>query len=220
MWAILVASIVGTGVFFERMWSTQRARVLPRAFVDRIRALVAKGKTNEALLLCEENGSSIALIMAAALRTYEHSISRSEIKEAVEEVGAREVAHMDRNVEVVGTVATISPLLGLLGTVVGMIQVFKEFVAAFASGQVGPDTFAQGIWQALITTAYGLVVAIPMLLLYRFLQGRTGRIVGEMEEDAMGIVNLLEDSRRGRNADRVERADRAERDRVAPEPAR
>jgi len=214
MWVILVASIVGVGVFFERLWSTQRARVLPRAFVDRIRALVAKGKTNEALLLCEENGSSIALIMAAALRTYEHSTSRSEIKESVEEVGAREVAHMDRNVEVVGTVATISPLLGLLGTVVGMIQVFKEFVAAFASGQVGPDTFAQGIWQALITTAYGLVVAIPMLLLYRFLQGRTGRIVGEMEEDAMGIVNLLEDSRRGR-AERVERAERN-----APEPAR
>jgi biopolymer transport protein ExbB len=170
--------------------------VLPRAFVDRIRALVAKGKTNEALLLCEENASSIALIMAAALRAYEHSTSRAEIKEAVEEVGAREVAHMDRNVEIVGTVATISPLLGLLGTVVGMIQVFRQFVEAYASGAVGPDTFAQGIWQALITTAYGLVVAIPVLLLYRFLQGRTVRIVGEMEEDAMGIVNLLDDARR------------------------
>jgi biopolymer transport protein ExbB len=198
MWVILVASIVGVGVFFERLWSTQRAKVLPRAFVDRIRALVAKGKTNEALLLCEENGSSIALIMAAALRAYEHSTNRGEIKEAVEEVGAREVGHMDRNVEVVGTVATISPLLGLLGTVVGMIQVFRQFVEAYATGNVGPDTFAQGIWQALITTAYGLVVAIPTLLLYRFLQGRTGRIVGEMEEDAMGIVNLLEDGRRGR----------------------
>ena len=150
--------------------------------------------------------------MAAALRAYEHSTNRSEIKEAVEEVGAREVGHMDRNVEVVGTVATISPLLGLLGTVVGMIQVFREFVEAFASGNVGPDTFAQGIWQALITTAYGLIVAIPTLLLYRFLQGRTGRIVAEMEEDAMGIVNLLEDSRRGRV--------RAEAGGPAGEPAR
>jgi len=216
MWVILLASIVGVGVFFERLWSTQRARVLPRAFVDRIRALVAKGKTNEALLLCEENGSSIALIMAAALRAYEHSTNRSEIKEAVEEVGAREVGHMDRNVEVVGTVATMSPLLGLLGPVVGMIQVFREFVEAFASGNVGPDTFAQGIWQALITTAYGLIVAIPTLLLYRFLQGRTGRIVAEMEEDAMGIVNLLEDSRRGRVAVRAELAHAP----AAGEPAR
>lgn len=216
MWVILAASIVGVGVFFERLWSTQRAKVLPRSFVDRIRALVAKGKTSEALLLCEENGSSIALIMAAALRTSEYSVSRGEIKEAVEEVGAREVAHMDRNVEIVGTVATISPLLGLLGTVVGMIQVFRQFVVAYASGNVGPDTFAQGIWQALITTAYGLIVAIPTLLLYRFLQGRTGRIVGEMEEDAMGIVNLLEDSRRGR----ATATERPATERPAAEPAR
>ena len=196
MWAILTASIVGVCVFLERLWSLQRAKVHPRPFVERIRALVAKGKTSEALLLCEENGSSIAVVMAGALRAYENASSRGDIKEAVEEVGAREVAHMDRNVEIVGTIATITPLLGLLGTVVGMIQVFREFVTAYASGTVGPDSFAQGIWQALITTAYGLTVAIPMLLLYRYLQGRNNGMVLEMEEDAMGIVNLLEDGRR------------------------
>jgi len=200
MWAILAASIVGVGIFFERLWSTQRSRVLPRAFVDRIRALVAKGKPSEALLLCEENGSSVALVIAASLRAFEHSTTRADIKEAVEEVGAREIAHMDRNVEIVGTVATISPLLGLLGTVVGMIQVFRNFVTAYASGAVGPDTFAQGIWQALITTAYGLAVAIPMLLLYRALLDRTNKLVMEMEEDAMAIVNMLEDGRRAAKA--------------------
>jgi len=196
MWAILAASVVGVGVFLERMWSLQRSRVHPRAFVERIRALVAKGKTSEALLLSEENGSSIAIIIAGALRAYENANERRDIKEAVEEVGAREVAHMDRNVEIVGVIATITPLLGLLGTVVGMIQVFREFVTAYASGAVGPDSFAQGIWQALITTAYGLTVAIPTLLLYRYLQGRNNALVLEMEEDAMGIVNLLEDGRR------------------------
>ncbi len=194
MWAILAASIVGVGVFLERLWSLQRAKVLPRAFVDRIRGLVAKGKTAEARLLCEENASSIALVIAASLRTYGAGKPRDAIKEAVEEVGAREVAHMDRNVEIVGTIATISPLLGLLGTVVGMIQVFKRFVEAYQIGVVGPDTFAQGIWQALITTAYGLVVAIPMMLLYKFLQGRNDRLIVEMEEDAMAIVDLLEDA--------------------------
>lgn len=203
MWAILAASIVGVGVFLERLWTLQRTRVLPRPFVERIRAMVAKGKTSEALLLCEENGSSIALVMAAALRAYEGESSRGGIKEAVEEVGAREVAHMDRNVEIVGTIATISPLLGLLGTVVGMIQVFREFVSAYAAGTVGPDSFAQGIWQALITTAYGLTVAIPTLLLYRYLQGRNNSLVLEMEEDAMGIVNLLEDGRRAARESRV-----------------
>ncbi|MBL4683478.1 MAG: MotA/TolQ/ExbB proton channel family protein [Nannocystaceae bacterium] len=195
MWAILAGSVVGVAVFFERVWSLQKNRVLPRAFVDRMRGMVSKGKTSEARLLCEENGSSIALIMAGALRAFEAGKARAEIKEAVEEVGNREVAQLDRNVEIVGTVASISPLLGLLGTVIGMIQVFKNFVDAFQAGNAGPDTFAQGIWQALITTAFGLTVAIPMLVAYKFLQGRNDRLVVAMEEDAMGIVDLLEDGR-------------------------
>lgn len=194
MWAILAASVLGVAVFLERLWSLQRPRVLPRAFVDRIRAMVSKGKTSEALLLCEENRSSIALLMAAALRAYGHDKTRAEIKESVEEVGNREVAQFDRNVEIVGTMASATPLLGLLGTVIGMIQVFKAFVDAYP--QVRPDTFANGIWQALITTAAGLVVAIPMLVAYKFLQGRNDRIIVEMEEDAMGIVDLLEDHQR------------------------
>ncbi|MCX4245529.1 MotA/TolQ/ExbB proton channel family protein [Paraliomyxa miuraensis] len=194
MWVILVTSIVGVAVFLERLWSLQRSRVLPRAFVDRIRAMVTKGKTAEALLLCEENGSSIALLMAAALRAYGHDKDRAEIKEMVEEVGNREVAGLDRNVEVVGTVASASPLIGLLGTVIGMIQVFQGFVETYP--QVRPDAFAQGIWQALITTAAGLTVAIPMLVAYKFLQGRNDRLIVAMEEDAMGIVDLLEDAQR------------------------
>ncbi|MFO0637531.1 MAG: MotA/TolQ/ExbB proton channel family protein [Nannocystaceae bacterium] len=195
MWAILAASVVGVAVFIERLWSLQRGKLLPRAFVDRIRGLVVKRKTSEALLLCEENRSSIALIMAAGLRAFSQGRDREHIKEAVEEVGDREVARMGRNVEIVGTVAAVSPLLGLLGTVVGMIQVFKNFVDAYKVGVVGPDAFAEGIWQALITTAYGLVVAIPMLVVYKFLQGRNERIVVDMEEDALGLVDLLEDAR-------------------------
>jgi biopolymer transport protein ExbB len=197
MWAILAASVVGVAVFFERMWSLQPGKVLPRAFVDRIRALVSKRKTSEALLLCEENASSIANLMAGALRAFAHGKNRAEVKEAVEEVGNREVARMDRNVEIVGTVASVSPLMGLLGTVIGMIRVFQNFVESYKTGMVGPDTFAQGIWQALITTAFGLTVAIPTLLAYKFLQGRNDRLIVDMEEDAMGIVDLLEDAQRG-----------------------
>lgn len=209
MWAILAASVVGVAVFIERLWSLQRSRVLPRAFVDRIRGLVAKRKISEALLLCEENRSSIALILAAGLRAHTNGQPRDEIKESVEEVGNREVARMARNVEVVGTVAAVSPLLGLLGTVVGMIQVFKNFVDAYKEGAVGPDAFAEGIWQALITTAYGLVVAIPMLVIYKFLQGRNERIVVDMEEDALGMVDLLGDhSRADARASEVKGDDR------------
>lgn len=193
MWVILIASVVGVGVFFERIWSLQRSKVLPRAFVDRIRAMVSRRKLSEAQLLCEENGSAIAMLMAAAIRVHSLGSPRAVIKEAVEEVGNREVAHMDRNVEIVGTVASVTPLMGLLGTVIGMINVFQDFVQSFKDGVVGPDTFAQGIWQALITTAFGLTVAIPMLIAYKFLQGRNDRLVVEMEEDAMGVVDLLLD---------------------------
>ena len=210
MWAILAASIVGVAVVLERLWSLQRPRVLPRAFVDRIRAMVSKGKTSEALLLCEENRSSIAMLMAAALRAYSHEKNRAEIKESVEEVGNREVAAFDRNVEIVGTMASASPLLGLLGTVIGMIQVFKAFVDAYP--QVSPEVFANGIWQALITTAAGLVVAIPLLMAYKFLQGRNDRLIIAMEEDAMGIVDLLEDHQRASRQAKAEasKAARAE----------
>ena len=144
MWGILAASIVGAAVFMERLWSLQRSRVLPRDFVDRIRGLVGRRMTSEALVLCEENRSSIAAVMAAAIRAHDHDKKRAEIKEAVEEVGNREIAHMDRNVEIIGTVAQASPLMGLLGTVIGMIFVFQDFVQSYQEGTVGPDSFAEG----------------------------------------------------------------------------
>jgi biopolymer transport protein ExbB len=196
MWAILAAAVVGLFVFLERLYSLQRSRVLPRAFVEQIRAQLAEGRTSGALELCTRNDSSIARIMAASLRTYADGKGRAEVKEAVEEVGGREVAHLDRNVEVIATMSSISPLLGLLGTVVGMIQVFQRFVEAYQEGRATPDVFADGIWTALITTAYGLMVAIPLLVLYKIVQGRNDRLVVEMEEEAMGIVDLLEDQRR------------------------
>ena len=207
MWAIAAAAVTGLFVFFERLYSLQRTKVVPRAFVDRIRAMVSKGRTSEAQLLCEENDSSIARMMVASLRAFQEGKSRPEIKEAVEEVGGREVAHLDKNVEIIGTVASVSPLLGLLGTVVGMIQVFQRFVEAYEEGRATPDVFAEGIWTALITTAYGLMVAIPMLVLYKLLQGRNDRLVVEMEEDAMGMVDLLADAKR-REAEQAEQAQR------------
>jgi biopolymer transport protein ExbB len=212
MWAILAASIIGAAFFFERLWSLQRAKVLPRDFVDRVRGLVGRRKTSEALVACEENNSSIASVMAAAIRAQDLGKSRSEIKEAVEEVGNREVAHMDRNVEIIGTVSQAAPLMGLLGTVIGMIFVFQDFVESYKQGIVGPDTFAEGIWQALITTAFGLTVAIPMLVAYKFLQGRNDRLIVDMEEDAMGLVDLLEDFARKESNKKKRRSDDDETD--------
>lgn len=215
MWVILATSLIGVFVFMERLYSLQRTKVLPRAFVDRIRAMVAKGQTKESQLLCEENGSSVALMIAAALRAYQRGKERTHVKEAVEEVGNREAAQLDKNIEILGTVASVAPLLGLLGTVIGMIQVFQRFVTAYEAGAATPNVFAQGIWTALLTTAYGLGVAIPMLILYKWLQARNDRLVVEMEEDAMGIVDLLEDAQR----DRRDGVDFVDKPASAPEAA-
>ena len=218
MWAILGASVVGVAMFLERLWALQPSKVLPRAFVDRVRALVSKRKLSEALVLCEENRSHAAALIAAALRAHMAGKDRAGIKELVDEAGTREVADLERNVELVGTVATVSPLLGLLGTVVGMIQVFKNFVEAYQQGHVGPDTFAAGIWQALITTAYGLIVVVPMLLFHKFLQGINDRWIVSMEEEVMGVVDLLEDSKGSseRKSEKSEKSEKADR-REAPE---
>lgn len=192
MWAILLASVIGLTFFIERLWFLQRSRIVPRAFVDRIRVLVSKKKTSQAQLLCEENTSAIARVLLAALRCHSRGRTREQLREAVDETGAREVSSLERNLELVGTVAAIAPLLGLLGTVVGMIDVFRGFVEAYKEGNVGPDMFAEGIWQALITTAFGLFVAIPMLIAYKYLQGRSDRLVVLMEEESMGVVDMLD----------------------------
>lgn len=193
MWVILVAAIVGMAAFLERVFVLRRPKVVPRAFVDRIRGLVAKGKLAEAQLLCEENESSIARLMVGALRVHLRGRNRTETKIAVDEIAGREISLLDKNVEVVGTVASVTPLLGLLGTVLGMIQVFQRFSQAAQQGSATTEVFAEGIYTALITTAYGLMVAIPMFVLYKQLLGRTDRLVAEMEEDAMGLLDLLDE---------------------------
>lgn len=197
MWVILAASVLGAAFVIERLFVLREQRVVPSAFVQRIQSLVGEHKVAEAKLLCQEHVSSIARVMATALGAHQREASRAEVKELVEEVGAREVAALDKHVEIVGTVASVSPLLGLFGTVVGMIQVFRRFSQAYASGGASPDHFADGIYTALITTAYGLMVAIPMLVAYKFLQGRCDRLAGRMEEVSMDLVDRLEARQRG-----------------------
>lgn len=191
MWVILAGAVLGVVFVLERLLSLRSHRVLPREFVDRIRALVDEGKVRDARVICEEHTAVIAPIFAAALEGKERNADRAQIKERVEEVGARQIAKLERHIEIVGTVASVSPLLGLFGTVVGMIQVFRRFSEAYATGAASPDRFADGIYTALITTAYGLLIAIPMLVAYKFLQGRCDRWIVDMEAAAMSLVDRL-----------------------------
>lgn len=181
-----VCSVLALAVFLERLWSLNRTRIVPEAFIRRIEELVRDDRVSDALLLCQENDNPMGNIMAAALRNAKKQ--RSRVKEAVEEVGKLEGAMLERYVEVVGTVAAISPLLGLLGTVLGMIKVFQRVEAA---GLGDPSVFASGIWEALITTAVGLAVAIPAFIFYKYLLSRVDHLIIEMEERSLRLIDLV-----------------------------
>lgn len=198
---ILVFSVVALAVFVERAMTLRGPRIVPNDFVQLIRGKVKSGQVAEALTLCEGNQSTISVVVASGLR--HAGESRDVIKEAFEEVGRVEVSHLGRFVEVLGTIAAVSPLLGLLGTVVGMIDVFRTVVAEVGdvAGPVNPASLANGIWAALLTTAAGLSVAIPAYLGYRYLLARLDRIALEMEEVSLDLLELLADSRSTQETD-------------------
>jgi biopolymer transport protein ExbB len=185
---ILLASVLALVVFFERLWVLQRRRVVPSGFTRAVFSLIQQRKYTEAESLCLENGSPLANVFATGLK---HRGKRRElIKETMEETGELELATLERFVQVVSTVATVSPLLGLLGTVTGMIKVFKD-VATQADPQI--NVLAGGIWEALITTAAGLTVAIPAYAMFRYLMSRIDRFSHEIAEQALRAVELIDD---------------------------
>lgn len=186
MYAIAAASVLGLAVFIERQFALVRSNVLPAEFCERITALIKAGKVHEAMGRCAESESSIARVLLAVLRHADEPLP--VVKEAAEEVGRREAARLEKYVGALGTVATVSPLLGLLGTVTGMIGVFQR---VSDSGVGDPLQMASGIWEALITTAFGLGVGIPALIAHRYTLSRVDALVLELEEEAMAVLDLV-----------------------------
>ncbi|MFN3197793.1 MAG: MotA/TolQ/ExbB proton channel family protein [Bradymonadia bacterium] len=191
MYPIIILLVVGLAVFLERLYTLQRGRVIPMPFVQLLRKKIVAGRADEALTLCEGNPSPVSAVAAAGLKL--SGRSRSVVKEAFEEVGRLEVSALNRFVEVLGTIAAIAPLLGLLGTVIGMIKMFDTLVAGQVAteGAVDPGSLANGISLALYTTAAGLVVAVPTFVAYKFLSSRVERLALEMEEVTLDLLNLM-----------------------------
>ena len=181
-----VASVVALAAFIERVVALQRGRVAPAAFTRAVHAHIEKGEVDEALALCEKRRAAIARILAVAIQV--RGAPREAMKERLEEVGRREAAELERFIPVVGIVASVSPLLGLLGTVGGMIA---TFAAIQEQGMGDVDKLAGGISQALITTFAGLSVGIPALIANRFLLGRVDRLLLELEEGSLEALDLL-----------------------------
>lgn len=175
--AILICSILSLAIFFERLWSMRQKYVLPEDFFTRLIDLITEGKTDEALAISKENKSSIANIAVAALS----HIDSPNLEKYIETQGKNEVAELEKNIPILGLVATISPLLGLLGTVTGMIRMFHQV----SIRGIGDHKFvASGIWEALITTAAGLIVAIPSYVGYRYLLSLADKKALRLEQEA------------------------------------
>jgi len=183
---IALCSFVLLIFVFERSMSLRRGRIIPKPFVKRFMQQIADGELDreKALELCEENGSPVSEVFAAAARKWGRP--SVEIEQAVIDAGERTTNGLRRYLRVINGVATVSPLLGLLGTVVGMIKSFNQMAVA---GR--PELLAQGIGEALLTTAGGLSVAIPALIFYLFFVSRVDRLIIDIDDLGQKVVNAI-----------------------------
>jgi biopolymer transport protein ExbB len=183
---ILVFSVIALGTFLERLWVLRRDLVLPEEPLRELENFIRKKMIPEARTYCQQHPSPLARILFAGLQQYGNS--RDLIKENMEERGKAEALELKKYIGLLHTIASISPLLGLLGTVSGMIKVFGTISV---EGVGNPASLATGISEALITTAAGLTVAIPTFLGQRYLAARAERLTHMLEEYATYLLNLL-----------------------------
>lgn len=188
MYPILLCSVIGWAIFMERIFAFIKVRRNLLPLQNSVKAFLQRDQAKEAVELCAQQKSPLAKILLVVLKN--RGCQRSYLKSLAEEVGEREALSLQRYLGLLGTIANIAPLLGLLGTVLGMIKAFN----VIATQGIGtPATLGGGISEALITTAAGLTVAVPMILLHRYLSSRSERLVIELEEATMHIIDMVEE---------------------------
>lgn len=188
MWPIILCSIIAVAIVLERLWTLQQRRVIPADLTRRIWQLVESGQVNDKVIAALEANSPLGKILAVGLQN--RGRPREIMMDRLEDAG-RHVAHeLDRFLNTLGTIAGVSPLLGLLGTVTGII---KAFNAIYTGGMGDPRALSGGISEALLTTAAGLCVAIPAYVAYRYLRGRVDEIVVQIEKDVLQFADALDE---------------------------
>ena len=190
---LLLASFLALGIILERLiWGLRRGRVVPPHLVQEIRTLVSARRFEEVYGLCRGNNTPVARIIAVAMSKF--GKSKEEITEAVQLAGRREAANLQNYLSLLGSIASVYPLLGLLGTVFGMIRLFG---VARVEGMGSGAQLSGGISEALIATATGLVVAIPSLVFYRFFMTRSKQLIFDMEHLAVEVIHDLDAAQDG-----------------------
>jgi biopolymer transport protein ExbB len=187
---IILCSVVAVAIIGERFWALKQEKIVPANLVAQVWQLHQRQELNKERLKLLRDSSPLGRILAAGLINMQHE--RDVMKEAIEETGRQAVIELERFLNTLGTIASITPLLGLLGTVIGMIKVFT---AITAQGVGNPTVLAGGISEALITTAAGLSVAIPSLMFYRYFRGKVDMLVIKMEEEALKLVEVIHGER-------------------------
>ncbi len=190
MLPIILCSIGAMGIIVERFWSLQKKKILPPELLPQVLRLYREKKLEDVTLRRLKTSSPLGSILAAGLANSHHG--REVMKQCIEETGRKVVHELERFLNTLGTIALITPLLGLLGTVFGMIQVFS---ALMQHGAGDPGFLAGGISVALITTAAGLTVAIPSLIFHRYFERLVDEYVVNMEEEALRLVDILHGDR-------------------------
>jgi len=184
---LILCSILSLTIIAERLWTLRRSKVVPKGIGEQVKDWAARHELDRRHIEQLRSESALGRVLAGALINRHRS--RELIKEAVEDTGRHVVHELERFLNTLGTIAGISPLLGLLGTVIGMIKVFS---AIMAHGVGNANELAGGISEALITTAAGLTVAIPSFFFYRYFKGQVEEYVVSMEEQAINLIEAIE----------------------------
>lgn len=190
IWPLIFASIIALAIIGERFWALRSDVVAPRTLLPEVQKWLSQGGITKETCAKLEQHSLLGTIFASALTNVDYS--REVMKEAIEESG-RNVAHqLDKYLSALGTIATVSPLLGLLGTVIGMVELFGAFTST------GHDVaqFARGISVALYNTAAGIIVAVPAMIFYRYFRGKVDGLIVEMEQQAVKLVEIIHGERK------------------------
>jgi biopolymer transport protein ExbB len=188
---LVICSIISLAIALERLWSLRTLRVMPPEVIPEIHRLHREGRLDERSLRIIRTASPLGAVLAAALSS--QSQGRVAMRDAAEHAGRQAVHELERYLNTLGTIASISPYLGLLGSVLGMMTVFSSFSSAGAQGAIqNPALLAGGISEILISTAAGLAVAIPSLIFYRYLRGRIAEITVRMEEESVLLIDSIQ----------------------------
>jgi biopolymer transport protein ExbB len=186
IWPLIITSIVGFAIVIERAWSLRESFIIPRDLIDNVHKMISKGNIRKDEIQSLQKHSMLGEIYATVLKN--QGKPSDIIKTAVEQTGESVSYRLEKYLGVLGTISTVAPLLGLFGTIIGMVELFSSFTSS------GHDVaiFARGISIALYNTAGGIVVAVPAMIAYRFYRSKVDHFINEMEMNALDLIETLQ----------------------------